>query len=174
MEKEAKQLFKTIFEYSLSVEKEHQTLWKHLKKELNDVEPEDLNLKETILKSIFYDFFKKAITLNETKEMLKNILKQNGTELLLIPLTDDNYFQDTSNFIIPDLAQNAYITDILKTLIQWINDDEWLICFFTDYIHEMLSVSKMSKEIPSLEKVDWEKCLIAFLMEEITGKAHVY
>ena len=173
IKEEVKQLFKTVFEYSLYVEKEHQLLLKRINRQINDVEPADLNLNETILYSIFYDFIKKAITLNETKEMLINIVKQNGTELLLMPLTDDSFFQDDACFIIPELAQSAYITDVMKLLIQWVDDDEWAIRFFTDYISEILAVSKISKEIASLETEDWEQYLVSYLMGEVAGEVQI-
>ena len=94
MEKEVKQLFKTVFEFSLYVAKNSQISEVKLGKILGDIPPLELN--ELILDTILYDFLNKAITLNETKEMLINILQQHGAELLLMLLTDDTFFQESS------------------------------------------------------------------------------
>jgi len=172
MEKEVKQLFKTVFEFSLYVAKNSQISEVKLGKILGDIPPLELN--ELILDTILYDFLNKAITLNETKEMLINILKQqHGAELLLIPITDDEYFQEASCFIIPDFIKSAYITDIMKILIQLIHDDEWVIRFFTDYIKEFLIVSRISKDIASLETVDWEQYLVNYLIGEVAGEVQI-
>ena len=173
MEKEVKQLFKTVSEYSLYIEKEHQPLLKRITQQIDDVESADLNLNETVLYSIFYDFIKKTIEFNETKEMLINIIKQYGTELLLMSLTDDTFFQEASCFIFPDFIQSAYFTDFLKILIQLIHDDEWVISFFTGYIKEILAISRISKDIASLETVDWEQYLVNYLIGEVAGEVQI-
>jgi len=93
-EKDVKQLFKIVLEFSLYAAKNSQISEVKLGKILGDIPPLELN--ELILDTALYDFLNKAITLNETKEMLINILQQHGAELLLMLLTDDTFFQESS------------------------------------------------------------------------------
>jgi len=51
-------------------------------------------------------------------------------------------------------VQSAFFTDFFKILIQLIHDDDWVICFFTDYIKEILAISKIGKDMAILEMVD--------------------
>jgi len=59
-------------------------------------------------------------------------------------------------------------SDIMERLIAVINDKDWFINFFTDYINEIIPISKINNTITSLDTVDWKRCIIAYLMEIVT------
>jgi hypothetical protein len=169
MQNEVKKLFKTAMEYSLFTESAEKQILFSLKRHFDYIKDEDYvsdeYLLEMVLCSVFFDFLKKAISLNETKTMLQNILKTSGNGQLLAPLSDDSFFEDSNDGI-----QSAYITEIMKVLMQLIDDDEWIINFFTDYIQEIFPFSHLAKIDKSLKKTDWEKHLINYLMGEVTGE----
>ena len=56
-------------------------------------------------------------------------------------------------------------SDVMKQLINLINDDEWCIHFFTDYINDIIPVSGIDAVFVSSETVNWEQHVIAYLME---------
>jgi len=169
MENEIKKLFKTVMEYSLYLEESEKQILLQLKKHFAYIKDNDYvsdeYLIEMVLDSIFHDFLKKAITLKETNAMLQNILKSSGNEVLLISLQDDFFAEDTNGSL-----ESAYMTEIMTLLFQILNEDEWLINFFTDYIQEIFPFSKLAKIDKSLKKTDWEKHLIKYLMGELTGE----
>jgi len=169
MKNEIKKFFKTVMEYSLYSETSEKQILLQLKKHFDYIKDTDKvpdeYLLEMVLDSIFHDFLKKAITLKETHAMLQNILKSSCNEQLLISLQDGFFKEDTNGCL-----ESAYLTEIMTLLFQLLNDDEWLINFFTDYIQEIFPFSKLAKIDKTLKKADWEKHLVKYLMGELTGE----
>jgi len=147
-----KKMFKIVHEYSLSRERTNRLLLASFEKQSSTSNPtnED-SLSKTVLHSIFYDFIAKCYTLDFTKEVLLNTLT-------------DEFVGIYSPFQGRERKPFSY-PDMMKQLINLINDDEWCINFFTDYINEIIPVSGIDDAIALSETVDWQQHVIAYLME---------
>ena len=150
LSKEIKQMFKTVCEYSLYQEKTQQLLHKSLKKAL----PDDKilthrMLHKIILSSTLYDFIAKCYTLDTTKELLLEILTDDFVGLY-------SPFQEMNK-------KRSFYANAIIRLIDLLNDDEWFINFFTSYMNEMTAVPSIN----AIKTVDWEQCIIAYLMEVV-------
>jgi len=143
-----KQMFKTVYEYSLHTEKSQQLLHTNLKKYKKI---EEGLLHRIVFYSILFDFAYKCYTLQTTRKTLLDILT-------------DTFVGIRSPFLKIDDTRSIY-SNIIVRLIDIINDDEWCINFFTDYIHEMIPVSKINSVVISLDTADWEQYVIAYLMK---------
>jgi hypothetical protein len=122
------------------------------------------NMSDIVFSSILYDLIKKAITLDETKKMFQSIIRKSyGKESLMISLSDE-LFQSGTSSIATNLCRNSFLNDITKTLIQLLDNDEWFIQNFTDYIQEIIPISKMNNIFTSLHLIDWEQRIVSFLM----------
>ena len=121
-------------------------------------------LIEIILSSFFYDFFKKAITFYQINKRCYILNKSNGDEFYLLPMAIGFFQIDTFYFfnIEQGEIQSYYINNRMVKLLKMVNNNEWFLKFFTNYIKKMLLVSKIGKVVASLDKEDWETHLMTY------------
>lgn len=151
LSKEIKQMFKIVYEYALHREESQQLLQRSFKKLCaNYKKISKKNVYKIVLHSIFYDFIVKCYTLDLTKGMLLDILT-------------DKFVGVYSVFQGNDSGKFSY-SDVMERLVDVMNDNEWFIDFFTDYIYEIIPLSKVNYMVKSLETVDWRQYIITYLM----------
>jgi hypothetical protein len=147
LSKDIKRMFKTVYEYSLYQEKTQQRLYKNLQKALSNFlisSPEAQH--RFVLRATLYDFVAQCCTLDETKELFLNIL------------TDD--FVGLHSPFQKENKERPFHANAIIRLIDILNDDEWFIHFFTNYINEITANF-------NIKNADWEECLVRYLIDVV-------
>ena len=163
LSKEVKQMFEIVFEYSLHREESQQLLLVSFGKLCSNCKKTAENQQnKMVLYAIFYDFIAKCYCLSSTKETLLNILT-------------DTFVGIYSPFQEKEIERGKFsYSDVMERLIDIINDNEWFINFFTDYINEIMQVSMINNTVTSLETIDWEQCIITYLMGVVAGESQKF